>query len=249
MMFRTIKSIILAVALTLPSLAFAAGSSYPLDHADYDLTDKASLQNGAKVFMNYCLGCHQMQYQRYQRTFNDLGIPEELGEQYLQFTGEKVSDYINNAMPTESGAKWFGAPPPDLTLVARVRGADWLYTYLRTFYVDESRPFGVNNMVFPEVGMPHVLQELQGTPSKTTEKRMVDGEMVDRYVGIKSDGTGELSESEYDAAVLDLVNFLVYTGEPMQLERKAIGKWVMVFILVLLVFVYLLKKDYWREVH
>lgn len=243
------KRIIIALLLSVPSLVMAAGSNYPLDHADYDLTDKASLQNGMKIYMNYCLGCHQQQYQRHNRSFADLGIPEELGEEYLQFTGEKVSDYIRSAMPTESAAKWFGAPPPDLTLVARVRGADWLYTYLRTFYVDESRPFGVNNLVFPEVGMPHVLQELQGTPSKTTEKRLVDGELVDRYVGLKSDGTGEMSESEYDAAVLDLVNYLVYTGEPMILERKATGKWVMVFILVLLVFVYLLKKDYWREVH
>lgn len=243
------RRIIIALLLTLPSLVMAAGSNYPLDHAEYDLSDKASLQNGMKLYMNYCLGCHQQQYQRHNRSFADLGIPEELGQEYLQFTGEKVSDYIRSSMPTESAAKWFGAPPPDLTLVARVRGADWLYTYLRTFYVDESRPFGVNNMVFPEVGMPHVLQELQGTPSKTTEQRMVDGEMVDRYVGLKSDGTGELSESEYDAAVLDLVNYLVYTGEPMMLERQATGKWVMVFILVLLIFVYLLKKDYWREVH
>ena len=152
-------------------------------------------------------------------------------------------------MPSESAAKWFGAPPPDLTLVARVRGADWLYTYLRTFYVDESRPFGVNNLVFPEVGMPHVLQELQGVPRKTTEQHMVDGEMVDRYVGIKSDGTGELSPEEYDSAVLDLVNYLVYTGEPSRLESESIGRWVLVFLLVFFVLIYLLKKDYWRDVH
>ncbi|BDX05218.1 cytochrome c1 [Planctobacterium marinum] len=240
----------IAAVMLVPALVFAAGgSNVPLDKANYDLHDKASLQNGAKLFMNYCLGCHQMQYQRYQRTFADLGIPDELGEEHLQFTGDKVSDYIKSAMPADAAATWFGAPPPDLTLVARVRGADWLYTYLRTFYVDESRPFGVNNLVFPDVGMPHVLQELQGTPSKTTERRMVDGEMVDRYVGIKSDGTGELSPSEYDEAMLDLVNFLVYTGEPAQLQRAGIGKWVLVFILVLFIFVYLLKKDYWREVH
>lgn len=244
-----IKNGFIALLICLPSFAFAAGSNYPLDHAEYDLKDKASLQNGAKVFMNYCLGCHQMQYQRYQRSFNDLGIPEELGEKHLQFTGEKVSDYIKSAMPAESGAKWFGAPPPDLTLVARVRGADWLYTYLRTFYADDSKTFGVNNEVFPDVGMPHVLQELQGVPSKTFETRLVDGQMQERYVGIKSDGTGELSASEYDTAVLDLVNFLVYTGEPMILERKAMGKWVLIFILVFFIFVYLLKKDYWRDVH
>jgi ubiquinol-cytochrome c reductase cytochrome c1 subunit len=243
------KKLILVLAFLLPNAVFAASSGVHLDTANYDLTDKASLQNGAKLFQNYCLGCHQMQYQRYQRAFADLGIPVELGHENLQFTGEKPGEYIKNGMPSESAAKWFGAPPPDLTLVARVRGADWLYTYLRTFYVDESRPFGVNNLVFPEVGMPHVLQELQGVPRKTTEEHMVDGEMVERYVGIKSDGSGELSPEEYDNAVLDLVNYLVYTGEPSRLESESIGRWVLVFLLVFFVLIYLLKKDYWRDVH
>lgn len=244
------KKLLLIVSLLAPGLALAAGgSNVPLDKANYDLTDKASLQNGAKIFQNYCLGCHQMQYQRYQRAFEDLGIPLELGQEHLQFTGEKVGDHITSNIPAESAAKWFGAPPPDLTLVARVRGADWLYTYLRTFYVDESKTFGVNNVVFPDVGMPHVLQELQGVPRKTTEKQLVDGEEVDRYVGIKADGSGELSAGEYDQAVLDLVNYLVYTGEPSRLEAESLGRWVLAFIAVLFIFVYLLKKDYWRDVH
>jgi ubiquinol-cytochrome c reductase cytochrome c1 subunit len=243
------KNLIFVLGLLLPNLVLAAGGNVKLDKANYDLTDKASLQNGAKIYMNYCLGCHQMQYQRYQRAFEDLGIPSELGEEHLMFTTEKPGDHIKNAMPTESGAKWFGAPPPDLTLVARVRGADWIYTYLRTFYTDDSRPFGVNNKVFPEVGMPHVLQELQGVPSKTFEKQLVDGEMVDRYVGIKSDGSGEMSESEYDTAVLDLVNYLVYTGEPSRLQSESIGRWVIMFLLVFLVLIFLLKKEYWRDVH
>lgn len=238
----------LLALLLVPSFAFAAGSNYPLDHADYDLKDKASLQNGAKIFMNYCLGCHQMQYQRYQRTFQDLGIPDELGQQYLQFTGEKVSDYITSAMPEESAATWFGAPPPDLTLVARVRGADWLYTYLRTFYVEEGKTFGVNNKVFPNVGMPHVLEGLQGTPRETYERRMVDGEMKDVYVGIKSDGNGMLSPDEYDKAMLDLVNFLEYTGEPGRLKLETIGKYALIFIVIFFVFALLLKKEYWRDV-
>ena len=220
-----------------------------LDKAPIDLTDKASLQRGAQLFMNYCLGCHSMKYQRYQRTFADLGIPDELGTENLQFTGEKVADYITRAMPEDAAAGWFGAAPPDLTLVARVRGEDWIYTYLRSFYVDESRPFGVNNKVFPEVGMPHVLQPLQGTPTEMHEEVMVDGEMVEQYVGIKSDGTGSMSPDEYDQAVADIVNFLEYTGEPAKLESHRIGKWVLIFIAVLFVFVYLLKKEYWREVH
>lgn len=243
------RKLVLALAFLIPGLATAAGGGYHLDEAKIDLTDNASLQNGAKLFMNYCLGCHGMQYQRYQRTFQDIGVPDELGQEYLQFTGEKVSDYITRSMPEESAAAWFGAAPPDLTLVSRVRGKDWLYTYLRTFYVDESRPFGVNNKVFPEVGMPHVLQPLQGTPREAYEEALVDGETVKRPVGIKADGDGALSAEEYDKAVLDLVNFLVYTGEPSRLDSERIGKWVLVFIVVLFFFVYLLKKDYWREIH
>ena len=243
------KKMMCFLAFFLPGVALAAGGNVHLDKAPIDLTDKASLQRGAQLFMNYCLGCHSMKYQRYQRSFQDLGIPDELGQEYLQFTGEKVSDYITRAMPEEAAAGWFGAAPPDLTLVARVRGEDWIYTYLRSFYVDESRPFGVNNTVFPEVGMPHVLQPLQGTPTRTYEEQMVDGEMVKRYVGIKSDGTGAMSPDEYDQAVADIVNFLEYTGEPSKLESHKIGKWVLIFIAVLFVFVYLLKKEYWRGVH
>ncbi|MBT0585208.1 cytochrome c1 [Alteromonas oceanisediminis] len=243
------RRVIAAFLLAVPSMVFAAGSNYPLDHAEIDLNDKASLQNGAKLFMNYCLGCHQMQYQRYQRTFTDLGIPDELGQQYLQFTGDKVSDYITSAMPVESAATWFGAPPPDLTLVSRVRGPDWIYTYLRTFYVDESRPFGVNNKVFPEVGMPHVLQELQGTPREHYETVMVDGEMIERYAGLKTQENGRMNAEEYDQAMLDLVNFLEYTGEPSRLESESMGKWVLIFIVVFFVFALLLKKEYWRDVH
>ncbi len=237
------------LACWMPSLLWASSGEVHLDTAHYDLTDKASLQRGARLFNNYCLGCHQMQYQRYQRAFQDLGIPDALGQENLQFTGEKVSDHITNTMPSESAAKWFGAQPPDLTLVARVRGADWIYTYLRSFYVDPNRPFGVNNKVFKDVGMPHVLQELQGVPYEATEEMMVDGEMVERHVGIKTDGAGAMSPEEYDAAVLDLVNYLEYTGEPSRLEAESIGRWAIIFVLVLFVFVYLLKKEYWRDVH
>ncbi|MFC3121093.1 cytochrome c1 [Agaribacter flavus] len=239
----------LALLLFVPSISFAAGSGYPLDSVDIDLKDKPSLQNGAKIFMNYCLGCHQMQYQRYQRTFNDLGIPEELGEAYLQFTGEKVSDYITTPMPSEDAAKWFGGPPPDLTLVARVRGPEWLYTYLRTFYVDEDKKFGVNNLVFPDVGMPHVLEPLQGTPRKVYKEVMVDGKMTKSEVfTVESDGNGALSPEEYDTAIRDLVNFLEYTGEPSRLESESIGRGALIFIVIFFVFALLLKKEYWRDV-
>lgn len=244
------KKLIIVLGFFYSGLVLAAGGAgVPLDKANNDLTDKGSLQSGAMLFNNYCLGCHNMQYQRYERSFKDLDIPNEIGRQYLQFTGDKVSDHIKSAIPAENAATWFGAPPPDLTLVARVRGADWLYTYLRTFYKDDSKTFGVNNKVFPSVGMPHVLQELQGMPSETTEQRMIDGEMQDVYSGIKTDGTGTMNEEEYDNAVRDLVNYLVYVGEPNRLNLEKTGKWVIAFIFVLFIFVYLLKKEYWRDVH
>lgn len=243
------KKLLSAVALLASSLAMAAGPSIPLDKAPIDLHDKASLQNGAKLFQNYCLGCHQMQYQRYSRTFRDLGIPEDIGMENLMFTGEKVGDHITNSMPGDYAANSFGVLPPDLTNVARVRGADWLYTYLRTFYVDDSRPFGVNNKVFPLVGMPHVLQELQGVPYQAYETRLVDGESKEVYVGIRTDGSGELSPEEYDRAVADLVNYMVYTGEPSKLESHSLGIKVLIFLLIFFVLAYLLKKEYWKDVH
>ncbi len=241
---------ILTLLLCMPTAVFAAGPSVPLDEAPVDLTNNASLQNGAKLFMNYCFGCHSTQYQRYERIADDIGIPKELMKEHLIFDPKaKIGDLMVNAMPEKQAANWFGAPPPDLTLVARVRGADWLYTYLRTFYEDPTRPFGVNNLVFPSVGMPHVLEELQGRPLPIYETIMVDGEEVTRVVGVETDGTGELSQGEFDAAVGDLVNFLVYSGDPVQLERHRLGWFVMAFLVLLTVIVVLLKKEYWRDVH
>jgi len=241
---------ILLLGLLLPALASAAGGgNVHLDKANIDLSDQASLQNGAKLFMNYCFGCHSTQYQRYNRVARDLGIPDELMADNLVFTGAKVGELMENSMAEQDGAKWFGAAPPDLTLVARVRNPDWIYTYLRSFYVDESRPFGVNNVVFPSVGMPHVLEELQGIPTKISEMHTVDGEEKEVIVAIETDGSGEFSEEEYDEAVRDLVNFLTYSAEPIALERQSLGKWVLGFILLLFVVTYLLKKEFWRDVH
>lgn len=244
-----IKTLFTVVALLASSAVLAAGGSVHLDKAPIDLTDKESLQKGARTFQNYCLGCHQMQYQRYSRTFSDLGIPEDIGMENLMFTGEKVGDHITNNMLLKDGEKWFGAAPPDLTNVARVRGPDWLYTYLRSFYADPSRPFGVNNTVFPLVGMPHVLESLQGMPYKAYETRLVDGEPKQVYVGLKTDGTGALNSEEYDETIADLVNYLEYVGEPSKLESKALGIKVMVFLLIFFVFAYFLKKEYWKDVH
>jgi len=241
------KKLLIALATLIPSLVFAAGPTVPLDEAEVDLHDKASLQRGAQLFMNYCLGCHSLEYARYNRMFEDLGIPEEVGQKNLQFTGDKAGDLITINMSPDKAGAWFGNPPPDLTNVARVRGPDWIYTYLRAFYRDDSRPFGVNNTVFPNVGMPHVLQELQGLPEKTYEERRIDGEMQKVYVGLKTDGKGRLTESEYDQAMLDLTSFLVYMGEPMKLEQRRIGWFVFGFLLVFTILAWLLKREFWKD--
>ncbi|AUY09531.1 ubiquinol-cytochrome c reductase cytochrome c1 subunit [Aeromonas caviae] len=243
------KRIIFAVLALLPGLVLASGGGFPLDKAEYDLSDKASLQRGAATFMNYCAGCHSTQYQRYNRVAADIGIPDDLMKENLVFTGAKIGDLMKSAMSEKDAARWFGAPPPDLTLVARVRGADWIYTYLRSFYVDETRPFGVNNAVFPSVGMPHVLEPLQGTPRAEFKTHTLDGVEMQQVVSIKSDGNGEMNNEEYDQTVLDLVNFLVYSAEPVQQERERMGFWVLGFIAIFFIFTVLLKKEFWRDVH
>ena len=251
-MKKLLISLSLFVGLASTAAMAGGGGAVPYK-ADIDQTDKASLQRGAKLFMNYCLGCHQMQFQRYERTFNDLGIPVELGLEHLVFTKDtKVGEHIKNAMPAKDAAKWFGATPPDLTLEARLRGPDWIYSYLKSFYVDPSRPFGVNNTVFKDVGMPHVLQELQGIPVKQEvfEERLIDGVMKRISLGEKIvvDGSGELSEDEYDRAVLDITNFMVYIGEPMILERESMGWKALLYCLVFFILAVLLKKEYWRDI-
>lgn len=231
------KKFIIAVLTALPMLAIAAGPSLDLDKANNDLSDKASLKRGFESYINYCLACHQLKYQRYNRTFADLGISDEDGKANYMYTGEKVGDHITNTMPPKEAAKWFGSTPPDLTLEARFRSPDWIYTYLRSFYVDEKRPFGVNNKVFKDVGMPHVLQNLQGLRT------------MDEHGNLSEATGGSMTAEEYDAFARDLTNFLEYTGEPNKLERESMGYWVIGFLFILLFFSYLLKKEYWRDVH
>ena len=244
------KQWIVALLLWLPTSAIAGGGSANLQAANNDLTDQASLQRGAQLFINYCAGCHSTQYQRYERVATDLGIPLDLMQQNLMFNpNAKIGDLMTNAMSKQYAAASFGAPPPDLTMVARVRGTDWLYTYLHSFYADPERPFGVNNSLFPSVGMPHVLEELQGVPRRIYETQMIDGSPTQVLIGIETDGSGRLNSQQYDTAVRDLVNFLDYSAEPMKLERQRLGLWVMGFIAIFLVLTVLLKKEYWRDVH
>jgi ubiquinol-cytochrome c reductase cytochrome c1 subunit len=231
------KKFMLAVLALIPLFAIAAGGGANLDHAGNDLADKESLKRGFKSYLSYCLACHQMQYQRYNRTFADLGIEESEGVANWMPTGEKSGDHITNTMPPKAAKQWFGSTPPDLTLEARFRSPDYIYTYLRSFYVDSSRPFGVNNKVFKDVGMPHVLQGLQGVQT------------VDEHGNLSEATGGSMTPQEYDDFVRDLVNFFEYAAEPNKLERKSLGYWVLGFLFIFFILTYLLKKEYWKDVH
>lgn len=236
-MKNLIKALAFGLATIVSLSALAASGGAHLDHANNDLTDKESLKNGFKTYINYCLGCHQLQYQRYNRTFTDLGIEEADGVANYMYTGEKIGDHITNTMPAKEAAKWFGTAPPDLTLEARLRSPDWIYTYLRSFYMDSKRPFGVNNKVFKDVGMPHVLQDLQGVSS------------IDEHGKVTPAMGGSLTAEEYDVVVRDLTNFLEYVGEPSKLERESMGYNVLIFLFIFFILSYFLKKEYWKDVH
>lgn len=239
------KLIVVLLLAAAPVLGFAAGGGAHLDDANIDVSDQASLQRGARIFVNYCLSCHSAQYQRYNRTAKDLGLTEEEVKENLMFTTDKFGDTMTIAMSSVDAEAWFGVAPPDLSVIARARGVDWLYTYLRSFYIDESRPFGVNNIVFPDVGMPHVLWELQGMRKAVFTEH--DGHTV--FEKFEQVTPGTMSTAEFDFAMSDLTAFLSYIGEPIQTERKRIGVWVLSFIAVFFVLAYLLKKEYWKDVH
>lgn len=244
------KSLLFFV-LMLPSLAFAAGGTVPLMNANTDVSDTASLQSGAKTFVNYCMGCHSLHFMRYQRLAKDLEIPEDLVKENLIVGDKKIGETMTIAMQKGDAIKWFGVQPPDLSLTARSRGSDWIYTYLMTFYVDESRPTGMNNLVFKDVGMPHVLWELQGL-QKPVYKTTTDAEGVEHHVIDSLAPVGEVSDAqqaEYRRTVRDLVNFLEYAGEPAQLQRKSLGWKVMLFLFFFFLVAYALKKEYWKDVH
>lgn len=239
------KKLILAFLLAaVPVLTMAAGGGVHLDDADIDVTDTASLQRGAKYFVNYCTGCHSLKFQRYNRMASDLGLSADEVKANLMFTTDNIGDTMNIAMDPKDAEKWFGVTPPDLSVTARSRGVDWIYTYLRSFYADEKRPFGVNNTVFPDVGMPNVLWQLQGT-QKAVHKE-VDGVKVTE---LELDAPGTLSAEEFDGVARDLTAFLSYVGEPIQAKRRAMGKWVLMFIGIFFVLAYLLKKEYWKDIH
>ncbi|MEQ8857351.1 MAG: cytochrome c1 [Pseudomonadales bacterium] len=240
---RTLLAVL--VALLVPGLAMAAESSYPMEPMSPDLQNLPSLQSGFRHYVNYCIGCHSLEFQRYERTADDLEIPYDIVAQQLIFTGQKIGDRMLSAMNPEAAKSWFGAPPPDLTMVARVRGTEWIYNYLKTFYVDDSRPLGVNNKVFVNVGMPHALVELQGI-QRLGCAADVPKEQCDELV--VEEGTGTYTPEEYDQAVYDIANFLYYTGDPSRLERHRIGVYVLLFLLILYAFTWLLGREYHKAV-
>ena len=256
---------LLTALLLVPGFVWGASvSDWHMEPMDPDLQNYPSLQNGFRLYINYCAGCHSLQYQRYQRTGEDLRIPEDVVLDNLVFTGQKIGERITTAMDQELAKSWFGAPPPDLTMVTRVRGVEWVYNYLKTFYVDETRPLGVNNKVFPNVGMPHALLPLQGTQRsaciqvpKVAEN---GGEMRDPLEPGKpiteekcgqlvlEEGTGLYSPEAYDQAVYDITNFLNYVGDPSRLERHRLGVYVLLFLVILYVFTWLLGREYNKAV-
>ena len=242
-----------ATALFAPLLAVASGPELHLDKAPVS-SDPAALQNGAKLFVNYCLNCHGASYLRYNR-LKEIGLSDQMIKDNLMFTADKIGEPMRIAMQRDEAKAWFGAAPPDLTLIARSRasefgsGADWLYTYLRSFYRDSGRPTGWNNTVFENVGMPHVLYELQGDQVAKFEEHDDGHGNMTKVVHIEPGKPGKMSKDEYDKATADLVSFLVWMGEPMAGTRKTIGTFVLAFLGVLFVLSYLLKKNYWKDVH
>jgi len=230
-----------------PGAALAAEEGYRLDRAPIDPHDLLSLQAGARTFANYCLNCHGAEYMRYNR-LTDIGLTIDQIEDNLMFAADKVGETMKVALKKKEGKKWFGVAPPDLTVVARARGADWLYTYLRTFYRDPKTVSGWNNAVFPNVAMPHVLWTLQGQRALDIVKSEEGGHEKLEYKW-RQLSPGLQNQVQYDTTVRDLVNYLVYMGEPAATERKRIGIVVLFALGVLFIFAYLLKKEFWKDVH
>jgi len=227
-----------------------------------NMSDKASLQNGAKLFVNYCLSCHSAEYSRYNRVAEDLEIPLWQLKENLMFTTEKEGDLMKTTMPEEDAKEWFGVAPPDLSLVARVRNPDWIYTYLRAFYQDESSPSGWNNSLFENVAMPHAMYELQGVQRVVAKVDKETQEVDSHGMPIAAEGQsivgdtifelqhpGKLSPADFDKSMADLTAFLTYMGEPAQLKRHTIGVFTIIFLILLMLLCIMLKAEYWRDVH
>jgi ubiquinol-cytochrome c reductase cytochrome c1 subunit len=242
---RTLAGIAAGLLVSMSAFASSGGN---LMQAGTDLGDRASLQRGAALYMNYCSGCHSLKYLRYSRMAEDLGLTEEEVMQNLNFTGAKYGEQILVSLNETDANKWFGKMPPDLSLIARVRGSDWIYTYLKSFYLDESRPLGWNNKLFPNASMPNPLWQMQGLqhaeygePDKATGDRPVHA--------LKVTTPGTQTPEQFDQSVRDITTFLEYAGEPAALKREKLGVWVVLFLAAFTFLAYLLKSEYWKDVH
>ncbi|WP_316151697.1 cytochrome c1 [Cupriavidus sp. BIC8F] len=246
-MKKLLSILALAGACFAGAPAMASEGGFPLEPAPVNTADLSSLQRGAKVFVNYCLNCHGASMMRYNR-LKDIGLTDDQIRENLLFSADKVGETMTIAMQPKEAKAFFGAQPPDLSVIARARGDDWLYTYLRTFYRDDSRATGWNNLVFPSVGMPHVLWELQGQRAAKFTEVEEHGEKVHKFAGFEQLSQGKLSKVEYDQATADLVGFLDWMAEPAQNHRKRLGVWVLLFLGVFTVFAWRLNTAYWKDV-
>jgi ubiquinol-cytochrome c reductase cytochrome c1 subunit len=253
---RLVAGLLIAAALS--PLAASANEGGGMPSAQIDLTDKASLQRGAALYMNYCSGCHSLNYQRYSRTAEDLGLTQEEMEKNLIFSESKFGENIATGMAAADAEKWLGKAPPDLSVAARTKaeGPDWIYNYLKSFYVDESRPTGWNNTVFPGASMPNVLWEMQGVQHAVTEPKHEAGCHRGEFAGgcitgftVPEAQKGTMDAEQFDRVARDLSAFLAYVGEPAALKRESMGVWVVLFLAFFTFLAYLLKSEYWRDVH
>jgi len=245
LMKRTFSSIALAAGLLLGSTMAMASEEGAMPSAGTNVHDQAALQRGAKLFFNYCVGCHSLKFVRYSRIAEDLGLSEQDVMGNLNMTGAKFGDPVISHMPEDSAATFFGKAPPDLSLEVRAKGADWVYGYLNSFYLDPSRPVGWNNTVFPNASMPNPLWELQGLQTAVMHK--VDGEEAVEKLELSR--PGKLTPAEYQQATRDLTTFLEYAAEPAALQRQRYGIWVLLFLAAFTLLAYALKKEYWKDVH
>jgi len=242
--FRLLPALLAGLFAAAPALAEETAG---LMHAGTDLGDQASLQRGAQLFMNNCSGCHSLQYLRYSRMASDLGLTEQEVMDNLNFTGGKIGDQVHVALTEDQAKQFFGKMPPDLSLIARVRGTDWIYTYLKSFYLDETRPLGWNNKLFPNASMPNPLWEMQGLQQPVYGKAEEGGDRPVEKLVLATPGSQ--TPAQFDQSVRDITAFLEYAGEPAALKRQSLGVWVVLFLAFFTFLAWLLKKEFWKDVH
>src|SRR5687768_9532766 len=256
----TLRTVLFALLASVVAPALASSGGVEKLPAHTNVGNQASLQRGAKLFMNYCSSCHSMQFLRYSRIADDFGLTEEQVMANLNLTGAKFGETIRSSLSRENGEKWFGAAPPDLSLTARSRGVDWIYTYLKSFYVDPERESGWNNTILPGASMPHVLWELQGTQVPKThppekgddgKPKACEGPTIGNecFVEFEAGSPGTLEPADYDEVVRDITSFMQYAAEPAALQREKYGVWVVLFLAFLTFLLWMLKHEYWRDVH